>query len=181
MQPSKDKQFEWFKENRHLFKNVKEQLSPELIKEMGVDDNADELMVLTVDPKSSTFDAGILYSKSETQDLQPKSTDYLVYFFQKSLKQLRLFKRFQCLHKVDDKHQCGMLIPSLSKLLEHQRFHLGEKPFQCTFCKLQFSQKGNLDTHVKTVHFLTQRLECQHCHKLFQNKSNLKAHLEREK
>lgn len=60
---------------------MKEQLSPELIKEMGVDDNADELMVLTVDPKSSTFDAGILYSKSETQDLQPKSTDYLVYFF----------------------------------------------------------------------------------------------------
>lgn len=47
---------------------------------MGVD-NADELMVLTVDPKHSDFDAGILYSKSETQDLQPKSTDYVVYFF----------------------------------------------------------------------------------------------------
>jgi hypothetical protein len=82
LQPSKDKQFEWFKENRHLFKNVKDELSPELIKEMGIDtENADELMVLTVDPKDAQFDAGILYSKSETQDLQPKSTDYKVYFF----------------------------------------------------------------------------------------------------
>ena len=56
-------------------------MSPELIKEMGFDDKSEEFMVIKLDPKDSNFDVGLLYTKSETQDLQPKSTDYVVYFF----------------------------------------------------------------------------------------------------
>ncbi|XP_059365336.1 zinc finger protein 516-like isoform X1 [Carassius carassius] len=36
----------------------------------------------------------------------------------------------------------------------HMRSHTGERPFQCRYCPYSASQKGNLKTHVQTVHRL---------------------------
>ncbi|XP_051992237.1 zinc finger protein 516-like isoform X1 [Xyrauchen texanus] len=36
----------------------------------------------------------------------------------------------------------------------HMRSHTGERPFQCRYCPYSASQKGNLKTHVQTVHCL---------------------------
>lgn len=173
----------WFQKNQKFFTLAQETLTQGELDKMGLNE-AHEIKVLIVNPRSPSFDPQMLLSGTETldEDLVPQSDKYIVYFFQKSQRQLRLFKRFKCLHKLAESgDECGQVIPSLTKLVEHQRFHAGYRPYSCSFCELKFTQKGNLDTHIKTVHFLTQRIECEHCGKFYLNKSNLKAHVKREK
>lgn len=44
-------------------------------------------------------------------------------------------------------------------LRKHERIHTGDKPFTCSHCQRCFSQKGNLNTHVRRWHTGSCRME----------------------
>ncbi|XP_062846857.1 zinc finger protein 516 [Trichomycterus rosablanca] len=50
---------------------------------------------------------------------------------------------------------CGKGFNQPSHYRTHMRSHTGERPFQCQYCPYSAAQKGNLKTHVQTVHRLT--------------------------
>ncbi|XP_051526440.1 zinc finger protein 516-like isoform X1 [Myxocyprinus asiaticus] len=49
---------------------------------------------------------------------------------------------------------CRKTFSQPSHYRTHMRSHTGERPFQCRYCPYSASQKGNLKTHVQTVHRL---------------------------
>ena len=51
---------------------------------------------------------------------------------------------------------------------------MGQK-FQCLQCDAQFTQKGNLDTHQKSVH-MGQTFQCQECDYKATQKGSLVRH-----
>ena len=48
--------------------------------------------------------------------------------------------------------QCQKYFGSKSSLKNHMVVHMEEKPFKCTFCGKEFTQNGNMKTHVQKHH-----------------------------
>ncbi|XP_073538396.1 gastrula zinc finger protein XlCGF66.1-like isoform X2 [Phyllobates terribilis] len=59
--------------------------------------------------------------------------------------------------------------------VDHQRDHIGEKPYSCSECGKCFNKKCNLVTHEK-IHTGEKPYSCSECGKCFNKKSNLVAH-----
>ena len=56
--------------------------------------------------------------------------------------------------------------------------HVHEKiTFTCIECNKQFSQKGNLSSHIKIVHEMQKPYKCHTCYKYFSNKRNMSVHI----
>lgn len=53
---------------------------------------------------------------------------------------------------------------------------LTRKPFFCTRCLTGFSTKGNLNVHLRTVHFKTYTFKCKTCDHQFSTKASLIRH-----
>ncbi|XP_073403855.1 gastrula zinc finger protein XlCGF66.1-like [Dendrobates tinctorius] len=77
-------------------------------------------------------------------------------------------KRFSCL-------ECGKCCPRKSDLVNHLRFHTGEKPFSCSECGNCFSQKCDLNKHLR-IHTGKQPFSCLECGKGYSARSKLLAH-----
>ena len=52
--------------------------------------------------------------------------------------------------------------------------HASTKPFKCDPCISEFTQKGNLNKHIKTVHAET--IECDICQLNLKGRDSLKKH-----
>ena len=49
--------------------------------------------------------------------------------------------------------------------------------FKCKVCEKSFSQKGNMSTHMSSVHDEKTAFECKVCEKMFSQKSNMTKHM----
>jgi len=56
-------------------------------------------------------------------------------------------RRFECGHP-----GCDRAFYQRSDLRRHQRVHLGVKPFKCSVCLKEFTQRGSLYRHIKSSH-----------------------------
>ena len=61
-------------------------------------------------------------------------------------------------------------------MIAHLRTHYGIKPFECSYCKKQFNEKGNLKTHIR-IHTGERPFHCNLCSKSFKAFGQLKDHL----
>lgn len=71
---------------------------------------------------------------------------------------------------------CDRDFTQKGNLKTHLMTHSGERPYECHTCGKNFTQKGNLDTHVK-IHTDTKDHRCQYCDRGFTQRGNLKTHI----
>ena len=57
-----------------------------------------------------------------------------------------------------------------------KKIHKKHAPYKCEICNQSFTQKGNLDTHIKKIHEEFEPFKCEICDKIFKQKGNLEAH-----
>ena len=58
-----------------------------------------------------------------------------------------------------------------------KKVHEGKKLHKCSKCDVTFSQKGNLERHIRTIHECEKHFVCQICNERFSLKGNLKRHV----
>ena len=72
---------------------------------------------------------------------------------------------------------CSKAYIAKAKLINHERTHIGVKPFICEICHKCFNEKGNLKTHL-TFHSEVRPYKCSLCEKAYKSSGHLKEHIE---
>ena len=82
-------------------------------------------------------------------------------------------KRFSCDHPF-----CDYSTDVKGDLNKHMVVHTGVKPFKCIYqsCAKDFTQQGNLDRHINTVHKGSVKYTCPECFEEFSSKYSLIRH-----
>lgn len=79
----------------------------------------------------------------------------------------------------DDKIECNVCHKLLkpSSFRQHVRTHYGVKPFGCFLCDAKFTRKGDVDRHIRIVHYKDKPYKCCKCQRGFGDRRNLRWHL----
>ena len=85
---------------------------------------------------------------------------------------------------------CGKEFHVPSLLERHQRSHTNERPYRCQVCGRGYSQSGNLNVHLKTIHGVVSETtrsraepeglrphRCYICTRMFTTSSNMYQHI----
>ncbi|XP_077186215.1 uncharacterized protein LOC143833875 [Paroedura picta] len=113
-------------------------------------------------------------ASEDQQETVPDSDNSL--YFPASLEQLRnLPADQQHILRGEICPDCGKCFRCKAELTEHQRLHVGEKPFACPDCGKSFCRKNVLVAHQR-IHTGEKPFNCQYCGKNFNQRSHLTAH-----
>ncbi|CAI2385118.1 unnamed protein product [Moneuplotes crassus] len=143
--------------------------------EVDVCQNCDQEMDEVPKPKITAEDSPLNIREEDEylMDLHPHTNEFVT-----NPSTGRLVKKIVCMHP-----GCGKKFDKKWNFKDHIRMHMGDRPYKCAHCPKTFTQKGNLDKHMKQHEFkdLQSRKihECHICHKRFTEKYNLKNHLKK--
>ncbi|XP_074058261.1 zinc finger and SCAN domain-containing protein 26-like [Macrotis lagotis] len=70
---------------------------------------------------------------------------------------------------------CGEIFQEASELIEHEKIHIGEKPYKCDDCGKAFGRSSHLIQHQR-IHTGEKPYECNECGKAFNQSSHLVRH-----